>query len=164
MYFCKPSSLGGCSKLSIGGNELEAHVAEKLFDELEQHPELFAALAADDSDVERKRIEAGLDRVELDRADLARMRARREVTPSEWLAMREVYDTEQQQLSAALAALPAPGVDVDPAKVRGAWEYMTLDERRELICMFVEQVVVATAKPGTRKFDPSRVEIAWQSP
>ena len=161
VYFCKPPSLGGCSRLCIGADELEAHVAGKLFDELETHPEFFAALADTDTGSERQRIEAGLAQVELDRADLARMRARREVTPSEWQAMREVYDVEQAKLSAELAALPAPGVEVDPAEVRGAWENMTLDERRELIDMYVEKVVIGPAKPGTRRFDPERVSIVW---
>ena len=38
---------------------------------------------------------------------------------------------------------------------------MDLGERRQVIAMFVAGVTVNRAKPGTRKFDPERVEIRW---
>ena len=39
---------------------------------------------------------------------------------------------------------------------------MTLDEKRELLRMFIEKVVINRATPGTRAFDPGRVEIVWK--
>jgi hypothetical protein len=39
---------------------------------------------------------------------------------------------------------------------------MTLDEKRELLRMFIENVVINRATPGTRAFDPGRVDIEWR--
>jgi hypothetical protein len=39
---------------------------------------------------------------------------------------------------------------------------MTLDERREVLRMFLREVTIHRAKPGTRAFDPGRLSISWR--
>jgi hypothetical protein len=55
---------------------------------------------------------------------------------------------------------------VDVSLIREGWEAMNLDERREVIGMFIEHVVVKRATPGAQAFDESRVGaegIVWRS-
>ena len=49
--------------------------------------------------------------------------------------------------------------------IRDGWEAMNLDERREIIGMFVKAVVVKRATPGTKGFDENRIGdagIVWR--
>jgi hypothetical protein len=48
------------------------------------------------------------------------------------------------------------------SSARGAWDVLNLDERRQLLAIFIDKVIVHRAKPGTERFDPTRVEIIWR--
>jgi DNA invertase Pin-like site-specific DNA recombinase len=160
-YLCHRSR-GGCNGIGIGAVDLERHVAAVLLDELDK-PAMRDALAEDEHDVERARLVDALAAVDVQRGDLAGMWARRELTQAEWSAARAALDAEQARLSAELADLPPPAVDIDPAMIRAGWDAMTLDERRQVVDLFVAAVVVSPALPGTRKFDPGRVAIDWRT-
>lgn len=160
-YLCHPAK-GGCSGIGIGAEGLEKHVIGALLDELDR-PSFLAALAGADSGAERRAdIVRDLGEVEARASDLARLWAVGDLSSAEWDAARSSLTGRRGQLSEELAALPAPVAALDPGAIRAGWDSMTLDERRALIRRFIDHLVVYPAAPGTRRFDPSRVKIAWR--
>lgn len=158
-YLCHPTR-GGCSGIGIGAEPLEAYVAEQLLEELDR-PDFLRELAADD-DGAREAVTTQLGQLEERRAELARMWAAGTLSAGEWTAARTVLESDQHRLQGELAGLPSPTIDVDPAVIREGWGLMTLDERRQVLALFIESVVVGPAQPGTRRFDPDRVRVAWR--
>ena len=158
LYFCKADHCAG-----IMADALEDYVRDELLAELDK-PEFLAAFSADGNDERRKAALDGLEAVERQRNDLAEMWATPgELTAAEWRTARRALAEQEQALQAELVSIPAPLLDIDIAQVRAAWPDMVLDEKRELIEMFIEHVQVAPAKPGTRAFDPARVSIRWRT-
>lgn len=157
LYFCKG---GFCVAIMADG--LENHVRDVLLDELDK-PEFLEALAADDHAERRDAILASLAAAERQREELAGMWATPgELTAAEWRTARQALAEREQELLVELASLPAPLTKVDISQVREAWPAMTLDERREIVAMFIEHVTVKPARPGTRAFDPDRVSTEWR--
>jgi site-specific DNA recombinase len=158
LYFCKADHCAG-----IMADELEQHVADQLFDELDK-PAFLEAVANDDHTERRETILASLTAAENQRTELAAMWATPgELTAAEWRTARQAIDKREQQLRRELAEMPAPAVDVDISQIRAAWPSMTLDEKRELIEMFIDSVTIHPAKPGAKTFDPARVSVCWRS-
>ena len=58
--------------------------------------------------------------------------------------------------------MPAPPTQIDITGARQAWPVMTLDERRELIRLFVSTVEISRAVPGSKSFNSDRIEICWR--
>lgn len=159
-YLCHPKT-GGQGCVGIIAEAFEAHVVDHLLAELDK-PAFREALAADEHAARRDEITAGLRAVDNQRNDLAAMWAAGELTADEWRTARRALAEREQQLRADLAAVPPPVAHIDPALIRDGWEAMNLDERREIIGMFVVRVTVAKAKPGTNSFDAGRVDIEWR--
>jgi DNA invertase Pin-like site-specific DNA recombinase len=157
---CAPSA-GGRSCVGILLEPTEHHVADRLFTELDR-PEFLAAVGADDHAERRDELTHELAVVDQQRAELAKMWSTRELSTVEWQAARSGLDQQEYELRAELGATPAPPARVDIIGAREAWPAMTLDEKRELLRMFIEKVVINRATPGTRAFDPGRVEIEWR--
>ena len=84
---------------------------------------------------------------------------------AEWRDARTGLDQRERTLRTELAAIPAPRAHVDIGDVRAAWPVMTLEERRELLRMFVEKVVIHRKPAGApRVFNAeSRVDIEWRT-
>jgi len=159
---CPPVARGGHGCVTILATPTEEYVADELFRELDR-PEFLAALVADDGGERRDELLAELAGVESRRAELATLWAAGDATTTEWAAARQSLDAREKTLRADLAAVPAPPVRLDGiAGARQAWPAMTLAEKRELLRMFIEKVVINRAAPGTRAFDPGRVEIVWK--
>jgi site-specific DNA recombinase len=91
------------------------------------------------------------------------MWAKRQINADEWTVARGEVDSEERALRVDMAAIPAPVGRVDPALIREGWGAMNLDERRQIISMFIERVTVVRARPGTMGFDKDRVKITWRS-
>ena len=158
LYFCPASFCVG-----ITANGLEDHVRDRLIDELDK-PDFLDAVMTDDHQDRRDGIVRALGDVETHRNELAEMWATPgELTASEWRTARRALAEQEQQLRTELAAIPPSRLDLDIADVRQSWPAMTLDERRELVGMFIEHVVIKPARPGTRAFDPGRVDIEWRT-
>jgi site-specific DNA recombinase len=156
LYFCPG---GFC--VGIMADPLERHVADVLFDELDK-PDFLDAIAADDHEERRDEITAELSALEAKRGDLAELWGSGDLTGPEWQTARRALAEHEQRLRAKLAAIPPPMIVVDVATARESWESMTLDERREFVCLFVEKAVIKRATPGTRGFDPRRVVVEWR--
>lgn len=159
-YLCMRKA-GGRSCIGIMADRFEAEVVDRMLDELDK-PAFRDALAVDEHAERRDALTAAVRDVEARRSDLAAMWGDGELTAEEWRAARSALDQREHGLRVDLAAIPAPVAHIDPGLIRDAWGAMILDERREIIGMFIERVTVKRATPGTRSFDPRRVEIEWR--
>jgi DNA invertase Pin-like site-specific DNA recombinase len=161
-YYLCHTKTGGRACVGILGDALESHVVGRLLDELDK-PAFRDALAADEHAASREAITAALRALDAQRNDLAGMWAARDLTGEEWQRARHDLGNIEARLRTQLAAVPPPpATNIDPATLREAWSEMTLDERREVISMFVGSVTVRRATPGVARFDPSRVAVEWR--
>ena len=161
-YLCHPKT-GGRACVGINADQTEAHVVAELFAELDK-PEFLNAIAADGHADHRDAIADALRATERRRDDLAALWATPgELTTAEWQTARRALAEHEHQLRQELAAVPPPLVNVDITAARAAWPDMTLDERREFIRLFIAEVTIRRAKPGTRGFDSGRVAINWRT-
>lgn len=167
-YLCHPNKFrpngqpaGGC--IGILGLELERYVVDRLWAELDK-PEFLNAVATDAHASRRAQIEAGLEDLDRQRGELARLWATPgELTDTEWKIARQGIAESERELRTELAELPPPRVGVDIAQARAAWPDMTLDEQREFLRLFIRAVTVQRARKGVTRFDGGRVQIDWQA-
>ncbi|WIX99334.1 recombinase family protein [Amycolatopsis mongoliensis] len=160
-YLCHPK-YGGKSCVGILGAELEAHVRDRLFEELDK-PAFLEAIATDEQGTRRDEITSALKDVERQRNELAAEWAiPGALTMSEWQTARRGLAEQEQKLRRELADMPPPVVNVDIAAVREAWPDMLLDEQREFVRLFVEMVTIKRARPGLKAFDGERAVIDWR--
>lgn len=158
---CHPNR-GGHSCVGIMEPETTAHVVETLFAELDK-PEFLDQIAADAHAARRDEIGKALLTLERKRDELAELwAAPGELSAGEWRTAKRALAEQEQTLHRELAELPPPLVNVDISHARSAWPDMTLDEQREFLRLFVAQVRIRRATPGTKGFDPRRVEIEWR--
>jgi site-specific DNA recombinase len=161
---CAPrhDGTGGRSCVGILLEPTEEYVTDRLFAELDR-PEFLAAVGADEHAERRAELTRELALLDQQRAELATMWSTRVLSTVEWQAARSGLDQREYELRAELGATPAPPARIDITGAREAWPAMTLDERRELLRMFIERITVYRAKPGTKQFDPDRVQITWRT-
>lgn len=160
-YVCKPRVRGGCAGVGISADPLEAMVADELLKRLDS-PQFRAALAeGDPHEEQRASILRQLEALEGRRSELAARWAAGEITSTDWDTARAVLDAHGRAAETELGSLPPPVFDLEPDAIRDGWEWATMNERRDVVALFVESVTVAPAKPGTRKWDPGRVDIDW---
>lgn len=160
-YYLCLKKYGGRSCVGIMGERTEDEVAARLLDELDR-PAFRTAFGVDEHLERREGLTDQLRALDVRRNDLAAMWAADEISADEWRAARAGLDQREHSLRADLAAIPPPVASVDFSMIREGWKAMILDERREIIGMFVERVVIHRAKIGTRGFDPGRVAIEWR--
>jgi hypothetical protein len=161
-YYSCHSSMGGRGCIGIMGDPFEEHAVERLLEELDK-PAFREGLAVDEHAGRRDRLAVDLRAVDDQRNDLATMWAARELTADEWRTARRALAENERRLRSELAAIPPTTEHVDVSLIREGWASMNLDERREIIGMFVDRVIVKRAKLGTRGFDENRVDIVWRS-
>lgn len=161
-YLCAVTN-GGRGCVGILAQPLEDHVADELFRELDK-PAFLAALSDDSHRARRKELTARLDAIEAQRRELARMWATPgSLSTDEWGEARQALDAQERAVKAELAALPAGLGDIDIAAVKVAWPRMDLGPRRAFLDLFVADVAVGRAKPGTKTVDLDRVDITFRS-
>lgn len=162
-YFCTPGR-GGRSCVGIMAEPLEAYVAGRLFDELDK-PEFLAALAEDTHAAERDRLTAAIRASKARRKTIAAQWGTGALDDDEYRAARDAQAETERGLREQLAAIPAAVGRVDVSMIREGWDAMNLDERREIVGMFVERVTVKPAIPGARRFNGERIGadgIVWR--
>jgi DNA invertase Pin-like site-specific DNA recombinase len=158
-YYLCHKKVGGRGCVGIQADPTEQYVVDQLLDELDK-PEFLDAISVDDSAQRRDEIVTGLEDLDAQREDLAKLWAKRQLTLTEWGTAREALAEQEQRLRVDLAELPPPLVGVDISRVREGWPNFTLDERREIIGMFVAKVAVNRAS-GPRRWNPGRIHIEW---
>lgn len=155
MYWCSPArrtahGVKACGRIGIMAEPLEQHVLEVLFAELDK-PEFVDALLADDHGGRRDEIGLELRAIEAQRNQLAAEWSGRAISMDEWRTAREALTVQERDLRAELAAIPTPvrPRDLDVLRaLRTAWPGMNLDERRDILTMFVGQITVMPARRG----------------
>lgn len=149
----------GCYGVGILAEPFEEYVSDKVL-KIINTPEIRAALAAGDPHADdRTRLLEDAHAIEGRRTDAATAYARGEIDLAMLAAVRDQLDAEAARITKALDAIPAPVGAVDPDAILVAWDHLTLVERRQIIVMIVEKVIVMKAEKGAKKFDPSRVQI-----
>lgn len=151
----------GCHRATVRADALEAHVYDELLVNLD-NPKFWEPMAKDGHEADRERITDALADIETQRAELGRLWARREIDAAGWASAGHDLDSQTVALRTELAELPPPAIDIDPEAIRDGWDAMTLDERRHVIGLVLERVIVYRARPGVRRFEPSRVRIEWR--
>lgn len=117
--------------------------------------------ASDGVDVRAVRAESKALRLRLDQA--AEDFADGTISRSQLAAITKRVNTKLDELNATLATATSvsPLADVVGAgDVADAWSRAPLGTRRAIVAAFV-QVCIARAVPGSKGFDPSRVQITW---
>lgn len=163
-YSCHPKG-GGRGCVGVLAEPLEELVVNVLLARLDT-PAMRRALADDEHAERRSEILTGIDAIDEELAELARMLGAREMTPDEWRIAKATAIQRQQNLRSALVDVPPSTATVDPDGIRQGWDLMTLDERREIVTMFVATIAVGRATPGLQGFEPARlapVETWWRA-
>jgi site-specific DNA recombinase len=163
-YTCHPKA-GGRGCVGVLADPVDALVVETLLAALDK-PEFRAAMLSDESAERRREITKGLEALDRRRRVLAAKWAAGDLSDDEWEGARATLIERVRALRAELAQLPAPAGRVDLDGLREAWGFMTLDERREIIGMFIDRVTVGRARPGLHTFDPERLsppETWWRT-
>ena len=160
IYLCHLSR-GGCGRLAIKAEPVEEYVVAEFLAALDS-AEFAAAMAEDDHEARRAELAEELERIEAQHVELATRWANDDLPAAAWDQARAGLDERKARAQQELRDVPAPMVDIDPATIRRGWERMTLDERRTMLDLFVDRVVIAPAKPGARTVDLERVSIEWK--
>jgi hypothetical protein len=163
-YLCNPKT-GGRGCIGIMADGLEAYVAHRLLAEMDT-PAFRQALADDEHATERDRITQALRASEGKRRALAAQWGADDLDDDEYRAARGAQSAKAKRLRSELAAVPTAAVSVDVDLIREAWPSMNLDERREIVGMFIERVIVKRATLGLQAFDNNRVGvdgIVWRA-
>lgn len=140
----------------------EGYVLGELWRELDSE-EFRRALAEDGHEIERDRIAEALQTAEGKRKTLARQWGADELTDGEWTDARAALDERERKLRAQLEALAPADVsadDIDTA--RGSWQWMTLDEQREFVGLFIRRVWLAKSERGRWAAPGDRLTIDWR--
>lgn len=161
---CPAPNRGGKACTGIRMDHLERVVTDELWSHLDR-PEFLTAIGQDDG--ERDRIVNDLSSIDSRRGELASLWAGGSLNGPEWATAREALDAREKALQAELAAIPAPLVDIDITEARSAWEYMTAEERREFLSIFIARVRVmpfgGQRIPHAEWLDRGRVQIEWRT-
>jgi site-specific DNA recombinase len=99
--------------------------------------------------------------------DLATMYARGEIDKPEWLTARPVLlqriRSARDRLARRAEAAILADVGTEPGALAAAWKRWTLEQRRDVLRLVLEAVVVSPATRRGRGFDESRVELRWRA-
>jgi DNA invertase Pin-like site-specific DNA recombinase len=165
-YVClKGPDHGGCGRLTVVAEPLEAFVVEAVLQRLDG-PELAEVLAGRRSDAGAAALSDGLagDAQQLD--ELAVMFGKREISAREWRAAREPIERRmadrQRQLSTltrtdALTGLPGGG-----GQLRDQWEDLSLSRQAAIVAAVLDHAVIEPGQSGAQSLDPSRVRAIWR--
>jgi DNA invertase Pin-like site-specific DNA recombinase len=162
--FCQVgSNHTGCGGTSIRMAPVEQLVINALFDELDRPEFLAEVIGTDPNEQRRHEIVAELDGIERRRNELADLWAAGDLSTPEWSTARGALTGREQDLQAELAERAAPP-DIERIRTaRTTWDVLNVDERRELLRIFVESITIGPATPGATRFDPNRVAIVWRT-
>lgn len=160
-YVCA-TDRGGCGRCGISTPQLDELVTEAVLLALDK-PKLAQA-------VERKRKQAAkaspvdeIADVEQRRLEAAEMFARREITISEWQAVRKVLEDDLRRLGQEVVEQTAAAVVLpDVEDLRERWADLDLDRRRSILVAIIERVEIAPTTRAGNKFNGDRVNLVWK--
>jgi DNA invertase Pin-like site-specific DNA recombinase len=99
--------------------------------------------------------------------DLATMYARDEIDKPEWLTARPVLQqrirSARDRLARRAEAAILADVGPEPGALAAAWKRWTFEQRRDVLRLVLEAVVVSPAARRGPGFDTGRVELRWRA-
>jgi site-specific DNA recombinase len=156
---------GGRVHLVVAAGPLEAFVTDAVLHALDG-PKLgeFLKLRTKNGDRE---LADQLVKDERRLPELAKMYARDEIGKPEWLAVRDellrrIRSARERLARRAEAAILAE-VGPEPGALAAAWQRWTLEQRRDVLRLVLEAVIVSPASRRGPGFDESRVELKWRA-
>lgn len=160
VYVCL-KHLGGCGRLSIQADPVEALVVEAVFQAVDS-PRLAKAVAGPDASNDDA-AEVADARSRMD--ELAAMWAAGEISRSERTAARKTLEailraSERRDATDTRRSVLAPYVAGGGA-LRAAWPDMGLDLRRSVVAAVIDAVKVNPTDQRGPRFDSSRVDVEW---
>ena len=164
-YVCarRPGS-AACGKMAVLSEELEALVAEMVFQRLEG-PALARALAARDGSREDNHQRA-IDEANGQLEELAALYADQRISVSEWMAARGPIEDRLGRAKAALARTAGIGAVEHyisgGASLREAWPDLSLSRKRAVLFAVLDSITINPAIRGLNRFDPRRVAPKWR--
>ena len=152
-YLCHPSA-GGRACTGIMLEQTEAHVADRLFAELDK-PGFLDAIAEDAHAARRDEITTALSAIDGKRKELAGLWGTPGgLTSGELAGARHALDASERELRAELAEKGPPPARVNIEQARASWPDMTLGEQREFIRLFIAKITIGRARPGPAAVRP----------
>jgi site-specific DNA recombinase len=99
--------------------------------------------------------------------ELATMYAAGEIDKPEWLAARDVLQrrirSARERLARRAEAAILADVGPEPGALAKAWKRWTLEQRRDVLRLVLEAVIVSPATRRGPGFDESRVDLRWRA-
>ncbi|MCH8984886.1 MAG: recombinase family protein [Acidobacteria bacterium] len=104
------------------------------------------------------------DEIQAQLDDLAEMFGRGEITAGEWNAARgplnaRLVDARIRPQRATLDSMDW----AKPGLLRASWDGLTLQQQRQAIDLFVDQIIISPGRSGSNTPDPNRVSIVWKA-
>lgn len=165
-YVCATGpNFEGCGKIRIGADPLEEYISDAVI-ALLASDDLAEILAAGDT-TDTTEV---LDEVRADEDSLKQLAqdhyADRLISRAEFLAARDAVQARLDANMRRLAEAAAPAVADLPRveeELRQTWEQGDLEQRRSLVGLVLDRVVVNPAVRGRNFFDPDRVDLVWRA-
>lgn len=99
--------------------------------------------------------------LEVEMADLARLRGERTISMAEWLAAREPLEAALREARATIRRPVQKPRLLGARNVRKAWEDASIEDRRQALIAVIEAVIVDKATRGRWTTMAERVQIKW---
>lgn len=155
-YKCARSR-GGCGRLSIDVDKVEAHIGRLVTGWLTEWERGAAMAKRDEEQRAHEAMHADRERM----SELAAEYGAGRISMAEWKAARAPIEARLKELRKVRATRPTASIGPDEwgANAERAWRDADPPRRNALVATFVEAILIrrATAQGGT--FDPSRVQI-----
>ena len=166
-YVCAAGvQFDGCGKIRILADPLEEHVRDRIAHRLAGPAlaEALARVAAESQDqardFERLRVLEGRQE------QLARAFAEGRIGEREWLAGRDQIqgeiDSLRDRIAATATSLAVADLPSTSDAIRALWDGESVEWRRRLVGLLIDEVTVGPAVRGRNFFDPGRVTIRWR--
>jgi DNA invertase Pin-like site-specific DNA recombinase len=147
---------------------LEEYVSAQVLAALESPAVAEGLRQHDQSDADTKTLADTVARYEANQRMLDReFLVERLISKAVYIAAKSELDAKitdaRQALAARAGARMADTLPLGSQRIRKAWDKGTVAERRDLISVVVESIVVGHAGKGARVFDPDLIEIHWRA-
>lgn len=156
----------GCGKLTVVAAPVEELIADAVIHRLDT-PELADALAgraATDEATAALSEVLSADRSQMD--ELSALFASRQINSREWLVARKPIEARiqdaERRLARATRSDALAGLVGNGEQLHARWDGLNLSRQAVIVAAILDHAVVGPGTPGTRSFDPARVQPFWR--
>jgi DNA invertase Pin-like site-specific DNA recombinase len=161
------SEYNGCPGIGVDADAVESFIASLVITRLST-PRLRARLAKGNDDSHTRALHATLRKLERAADDLAEAFGAGELDRRAYRVASDRNVTERRAVEAdvrAAAGAQTSAIVEAPNTERALadwWRQADVQRRHALVSAVIDSIIVNPVVPGTRKFDPDRLEIAWR--